>query len=286
MGLAINQAIIGMAADPSDVKASCLTSNCTFGSYPTMGVCSRVDDVTPDIVRKCPRGNLDGWSPGCIYTVKELKAHPPWLLSNLTTDLGGDSPANSLWIGASNIIRNDNPPEENDYTFPNPNTLIEFYTIYISDTKVFSTDSDANFSDSVVALKGGLDLCVDQYNTTVVNGTTMTVKLNQLTDLKWVTTQKIVGTNSFDVVSCNTGSAEYWMDENTLATFNHYLGLETFRGSSSYALNVINSGDGSETVESDAAQTFAGLLVNQARDVGQDGLQRMLDNLATSMTNS
>ena len=279
MELAINQAIIQMLADPSDVKASCLTSNCTFGSYSTMGICSRVDDVTPDVVRECSRGNFDGEFPGCSYTVRELQAHPPWRLSNLTTGGSRGAAENTLWIGASDIVKD-------DYTFPNPNTLIEFYAIYVSNATVFLPGSDANFSDSVVALKGGLDLCVDQYNTTVINGTTMTVKQSQSTDLKWDTIVKTVGTNSFPAISCKTGGAEYWMDEITLGAFNDFLGLEIFRGSSSDGANVENAGTGTETTESDAPQTFAGLLVNKTRAVGQDGLKKMLDNLAISMTNA
>ena len=282
MGSAIEQGIIKIPADPSDVKASCLTSNCTFGSYSTMGICSRVDDVTPDVVEYCsPGSEFSGESPACSYTVRELQVHPPWRLSDLTAGrrgAGGENiPPETLWVGASD-----------SYSFLNPNTLTEFYVIYVPDTTIFNTavsspDSAAKFPGSVVALKGGLDLCINQYNTTFINGTTKTVELNKLTDLKWSTIQKTVKNNNFTAVSCQTGGSEYWMDEKTLGVFNHFLGLEVFQGSSSYGLNLNIAGIGGE---SDASRTFARLLVNQSRAVGQDGLKEMLENMAIGMTNA
>ncbi|KAL8716979.1 MAG: hypothetical protein Q9225_005740 [Loekoesia sp. 1 TL-2023] len=288
MEWAIDQPFFNISADPSDVKASCQTSNCTFGFYSTMGICSRVDDATPDIVRSCSRGNLDGTSQGCNYTVGELRTHPPWRLGKLTTgNRGGpqeNTPPFSLWIGASDTAKH-TQLKEDSYIFPNLNTLTEFYAIYVSDTTVFS-NSDANFSDSIVALKGGLDLCVHQYDTHMINGTTTTRKLNQLTDLNWNITNKSVGNNNIKAISCETGGDEYWLDENTLEAFNHFLGLEIFRGSSSKGTNIIIEGSGTEAREGDAPQIFADLLVNKARAVGQDGLKEMLNNLTTSMTNA
>ena len=180
MQAAINQGIFQIPVDPSDIRAECRTNNCTFEQYSTLGICSRVDDVTTDVRRNCPSGN-DGRSQGCNYTVKDLQAHPPWRPGDLTTG-GPRTPQYSLWIGSSDIVSS--MYDGYMYIFPNPNTLTEFYTLYISDTKVFSDDSDADFSDSVVALKGGLDLCIYQYNTTVINIATKTLEKARIPEFK------------------------------------------------------------------------------------------------------
>lgn len=276
MGTAIVSAIFGTPASPSDVIVDCQTGNCTFQAYSTMGICSRVDNVTPTIVRKCPRRN-DGTSRGCNYTVQELQDHPPWRLETLTT-LFKERPIHSLWIGASDI--------GNDYRYPNLNTLVEFYAIYVSDTDAFSSDFDGNFSDSVVALKGSLDLCVLSYHTRFVNGITQTVELGRKDALAWQTESKKVCANdtSFcDVVTSSTGGDEYWMSSTDKEAFNQYLGLEIFRGYSSAGLRLETS---DETGLIDTAPIIAGLLVNQPKSNGQDAMTKMLDNLAVGMTNS
>lgn len=290
MGLAIDQSLVDGTADPSDVKASCQTSNCTFEPYSTLRVCSRVDDVTPDLVRQCPKNDLDGFNAGCSYDVKELLAHPPYRVGNLSTESIHGSPIYTLWLGASDIVNDQS--DQRSYTYPNPNTLVEFYAIYVLNTSVFpespsfDRSSTANFSDMVVALKGGLDLCVAQYNTTVINGTTKTVELNQSSDLKWATVEKTVGTTSFSVVSSTTSGAEHWMEMNTVNTFNNFLTFEIFRGASSQGIQVQNAGSGSETTEGDAPATIAPLLLNQDRAKGKDALKKLLDTLGTSMTNA
>ncbi|KAL9105116.1 MAG: hypothetical protein Q9163_000034 [Psora crenata] len=268
MGTAIDLAIIGTPADPSDVKADCHTGNCTFGLYSTMGICSRVDDVTPNVVKSVR-----------VETTAVLRvAHPPWRENNLTTGGVAGNPPYTLWIGASDMKR---PQFEQQYTFPNPNTLTEFYVVYVSDTKVFTPDSDADFSNTVVALKGGLDLCVYQYDTTVINGTTKTVEKARSIDSKW----EMVDKNSMlyhpEMATENIGWTTRLGEQ-----FTDYLGLEIFRGSNSDGTNVKNIGDGAATAASDAAQTFADLLVNKPRSEGQDGLRKMLDNLAIGMTNA
>ena len=292
VGAAIYTAIVGTTADPSDVRATCQTSTCTFESYSTLGVCSRVDDVTPDVVQKC-RPSRQNPSLGCAYIVKELQDHPPWRIGNLTTGGGGNGKGplmfpNTLWVGSSDIVPTPiggDTQSGYQYTFPDPNTLSEFYTVYVQNTTDYdTTGAGPDLVGSVVALKAGLDLCVYQYDTTFTNGVTKTVEKGRVTDLKWAQVNKVIANNQFSAVSATNGGQEYWMDSSTLNAFNQYLGLEIFRGSSSQGIKVDNSGIGAEY--SDAAETFAGLLVNKPRPDGRDALKKMLDNLGAGMTNA
>ena len=292
VGTAIYTAIVGTTADPSDVRATCQTSKCTFGSYSTLGVCSRVDEVTPDVVQTCRPSQKDP-TLGCAYIVKELQDHPPWRIGNLTTGDRGDgkrplmSP-NTLWVGSSDIVPTPiagNTQSGYHYTFPDPNTLSEFYTVYVQNTTDYDpTGARPDLLSSVVALKAGLDLCVYQYDTTFIDGVTKTVEKGRVTDLKWAQVDKVIANKKFSAVSARSGGQEYWMDSSTVGAFNRYLGLEIFRGSSHQGINVQISGLGAEY--SDAAETFAGLLVNKPRPDGRDALKKMLDNLGTGMTSA
>ena len=270
MELAIDQAFLGIPASPSNVTASCQTNNCTFESYLSMGVCSRVEDVTSTIVKNYSRHRHNSESSGCDYTVEELKANPPWRLGNLTTE----APIYTLWIGSS------------DNDFPESNTLTELYTIYFSNTTGFKDHNDVDRLNSVVALIGGWDLCVKRFATAVVNGTTVTSEESTLTNSKWNTVTKTIGTQSFNTTLCENDGVEYWMDVPARRAFHDFLGLEIFQGSSSSGINVVDLGSGSETSEIDAPLTIAGLLVNQPTGVGQDRLGNLLGNISTSMTNA
>lgn len=115
---------------------------------------------------------------------------------------------------------------------------------------------------------------------------TVTIQKAQLTDLetKWEIAGKEIDDKQFQVISSTVDGTEYWMDETSIQACNHYLGLEIFRGTSSYGINVVIAG--SETAASDTADTFGGLLVNKTKSEGIDGLKKMLDNLAASITNT
>ena len=287
VGAAIYTAIVGTTADPSDVRATCQTSNCTFGSYSTLGVCSRGDDVTPDVVQRCRPSRKDP-TLGCAYIVKELQDHPPWRIGNLTTGAGSHGSPYTLWVGSSDIV----PPDMGEdsqsgyqYTFPDPNTLSEFYIIYVQDTTDYDiTGAGPDLLSSVVALKAGLDLCVYQYDTTFINGVTKTIEKGRVTNLNWAQVTKVIANNQFSAVSVTSSGQEYWMDSSNVISFNYYLGLEIFQGSSYQGIKVLDHGLGAGY--SDAAETFAGLLVNKPRPDGRDALKKMLDNLGTGMTNA
>lgn len=275
MSSAIDLAITGTPADPSDVQAHCDKGDCTFGAYSTLGVCSRVDVVPHDsIVQTCPHDEYDE-PMGCNYIVQELQTHPPWRIGNLTTGIRGRPSAATapytLWIGSSDPY---------NYMFPSPETLTEFYIVYVADTRGYMQgDSTPDFFSSIAALKVGLDLCVYQYNTSVINGGTKTVQMSRTTDLKWAK-------NSVNASSATMDGKDYTMGERTIRQFINYLGLEIFYGSSSVGIKDLVTGGGLGAPATDTPNVFAGLLVNRSVSEGQDGVRKKMDNLAVGMTNA
>lgn len=89
-----------------------------------------------------------------------------------------DSQQSNLWVGSSQI-GTPNP----GYQFPNPRTMVEFYMIYLPDPSVRSLDSKQQFTRSLVALRGTLDMCVETYNTSMEFGVTSTDETGTIPDL-------------------------------------------------------------------------------------------------------
>ena len=273
MALAIQSAIIGTLASPSDVTAHCQTGNCTFPAYSSMGICSKVKDVTPTNRTICRLENdgIGGTLTNCGYTVQELQKHPNKILYPVSN---GKKLRYTLWIGVSND------------EYPNPNTLVEFYAIYLSNTSTPSSDIQDGTSDTVVALKGSLNLCVLSYQTQMRNGITETVEISRKDNLNWQTKSKNVcngGSSSCPVIASSDRGTEYWMESVNGKAFNDYLGLEIFHGYATVGLNLVSS---DETGLSGTAASIAGMVVNKTVSEGQDELAKWLNNLAQAMTNS
>ncbi len=261
MEAAINSAIIQIPADPSEVAGNCSSGNCTFPIYETVGVCSKLNDITPMIVNNCHHENTST-TLRCFYSVTELRVNPPWRRDNFSTD----APPMTLWVGASDST------DDLDHI-----SLVQFYTIYLPDRKTY--DSRANITEELVALKGELDLCVISYQTTVANGITKTVEVDRATDLTWQTDFKYIDNNDVSVMSTVSGGKEYWMSQDSMDAFRSYLSLDVFHGYSE--IDGLVMGDLGTT---DAAATLTALLVD--KEGGQDDVSKMLDNLAISMTNA
>lgn len=229
-----------------------------------MGVCPTVDDMTPTLIKNCPYGRQDTRS-GCSYTVPDLESHQTFQQDNFTEfDL--------LYVGSSQVFAG-------GYQFLNPNTLVEFYIIYLSDPSVLDLDSKANYTAALVALRATLDLCIITYNTTVINGTTNNMQTSIASNLNWQTVPKVINNIQYQVIT-TTGpnNEEFYITQEQRFAFNDYLSSITFTG------NVPISDDTDvPTGSTDGAEAMYTSVANGA---GIQGLQKQLTNLASSMTNA
>ena len=266
MQAAINNAVVQTPASLSDVAGICSTGNCTFPTYSTLGVCSQVEDVSSTIVRNCHH-EPTGPSTKCFYSVNDLVKSPPWRKDNLTIEV----PGNTLWVGASDVMAGD--------SYPDPNSLGEFYVIYLPNTtNLDQFDVEKDHTRELVALKGSLNLCILSYQTNVTNGITSTVEKNRLTDLTWQDVQKPPNNHTeTPAISMTLRGIEYWMTQSTGYAFKQYFAYEVFHGQGAL-------GTGGDDGSTDMAATLSTILINQKN--GQDALSKMLDNLAVSMTNA
>lgn len=215
----------------------------------------------------CPN-NTRKKERGCLYSVPEIEEHPTWLQSHM------QSANQSIWLGASN--------PSGDYTFPGLNTLLQFYVIYLPDLQTLN-NSAQNYTTSLRALKGTLDLGLSTLNTSMLFGATTTTEITLITDLKWRTSQTTINGTKHDIISTTPrdGSDEFWMGLSSRTYFNQLLSEAIFLGHGDFNQSLLPDDIAYST---DAARLVGESLYHN--NAGRDGLQTLLDKLAISMTNA
>lgn len=269
MELEITHGLQATDASPSDVNGICQTGNCTYNAYTSLGVCSSVEDVTPRLVKSCPPQE-DGTRSGCNYTVLDLRDHPTLQGADFSFSGIGDA----LWVGSS-LVSHDG------YRYPKNHTLIEFYVVYTSDPSLLGSDPKANYTAGLVALKGTLDLCLYSYYSTVTSGVTKTTQLDVSTNLKWQSGRMNITRKETPILkTIDADGKSYYITDDAILAFNNYLSSVIFQGS------VEASSSSDESISQKAKSDSMQAIYNGITDGGGiQGLSRLLENLATSMTN-
>ncbi|KAL8704139.1 MAG: hypothetical protein Q9201_002689 [Fulgogasparrea decipioides] len=294
MKLAVLTGLFRDSVNESEVQGQSITGNSTFEIYTSMGVCAVVEDVTSTIVTDCGegRGGSTISDDKCTATVKGLQKHPPFETFSSHMPKNKDD---TLWIGASQgNVRSGYTYQDSD------NTLVEFYVIYLPDISVVTMGDTGTIvpytMQSLQALKGTLKLCAYTYNSTMEFGVTKTVVVKKDTELKWTNGRKdFNGTSKNGIVATAAESSEnLWMDLESMAGLSTYLATQTFNGSARM-LPPPDNKPGSNVVYSNpsniystvASKSIASHLYNADNKVtdGSGSLSRLLDNMATSMTN-
>ena len=271
MRSAISTGLLVSDAKLSDVGGSSATGNCTFGIYWSMGVCSSVEDVTPTLIADC-QGGADKSQFGCTYTVPELQDRlPPGTPTRSVHD--------TLWVGAG-FVTHDNT------SFTGINSLSEFYVIYLSDLDALDPNLSINYTSKMVALRGKLELCLYQYNSSMQFGSTSTIQADVIASPAWQNDSLIIDNKTIETISAkDPDNADLFnIPKTNITAFNYYLSYMTF----------IGMGRANRSPEPSATSDVANAIQNRlygrpvARQVvnGPQKLSDLLSNLALSMTNS
>ena len=283
MKSAIGSGFSRRVASPSDLPATCSSGNCTFPDVSSLAVCSSVEDVSDTLVSELPTSGAalkDCSEAGCSYTVQALKEHPPWRRDNFS--LEGEAPG-GMWMGASELTNN-------SLGYSEPNTLIEFYMLYVNNSNVFSTSHPTNYTAGMAALKGTLSLCVKTYHTNTTHGQTNATLTDTQDRLSWKRNpSKVVnGTETVTAIeTTDTGGTQYWIDQQTQLAFINYLSSVTFSGSHQGQSGTSGGSMAANTVgsTSDAATVMAEALFTD-EPKGIEGVRRRLANIETVMSNA
>ncbi|CAO1602441.1 hypothetical protein XANCAGTX0491_006050 [Xanthoria calcicola] len=268
MSVAIIDGLLRPGISPSDVTGSCVTGNCTWQDYQSMGVCSTITDVSSTITAKCRKRTTQFYPAGCNYSVPAINRNP----TARKTVLQASKLGQTLWVGAS---------DTQDYTSLGLNTLIQFYMIYVPDFIIWdSLDPTEDHKDELVALQATLSLCLNKYHTDMTFGVTDTNLISKETDLDWQTSSETFEPVSFDTVTVTHDAETFWMSGLNQGSFYKYLSLQTFTGSAS--MRSEEPDGGGNFTENDVVRVIAASLYDDR--AGMPRLTKLLDNLAVSMS--
>ncbi|KAG8533521.1 uncharacterized protein KY384_002307 [Bacidia gigantensis] len=264
--------ILGPDASHSDVKPVCLGANCTIPSYTTLGICSSTEDFKSHIIVQ--KG--DGSNGETNYTIDELVAHPPLR--------GRPFDTSRVHVGMSAYPDSRSKAQQiwsRPYTNPDPKVLSEFYVMYPYKSY---TEAPKDLLASVGASKVTLEYCLYTLQTEVRNGQTNTTVIDVIIeDLDWQWRGSSSNRSAFTTHTIGSNTTEYSASEAMKDALNTYMASEILYGSW-----LMTSGF--DAAESDVALAIGkSLYHNNSGELtfdGWEGIDRLTDNLAISITNA
>ena len=290
------QGLLEPKADLNDIQASCSTSNCTFPSYSTIGVCHSIVDYTSHVLKDCYNmERLDG-SKGpldCTYNINDLSIE----MDNNSFPLERKNVSFSHSIYKDVMV--DTPSYGGDdagvaiqyYFDPDGGNIVTFFVIYQDQSAIHTIDS----RDTVRALKGPFRFCVYTVNTVVLNGKTSTQFEQVYKDVHWQKFSQSTAKKKIPRPIYYTAALEeegypkqtFTVDHLSKWSLNQYLSKLVFKGN--WAGNNIFYRTEDSTSDTARAMGRAmyhpqvnGELVLQSLE----GLERMLNNTTTRLTNA
>ena len=156
--------------------------------------------------------------------------------------------------------------------------------LFFPDLSVFSHDSQANVTASLVALKVSIFLCLKTYNTTVTNGRTLT-KVADTQTPKFSEELLTGGANpSTKITTTDERGTEIYMEAVTRNDFTEVLAIATFYGT--YTGNNPDHPTQVHDSTSDAARAFGDIFHNKPSPDHIAAIRPLLTNLETAMSNA
>ena len=267
-----------------DLPAACPSGNCTFETYSSLAVCTSFADVTEHLYPEDVNGQ-GGYGTQLHLNDDHYLTKNALFLQEIL-DVGSVAPA-------SEVLETEGRPA----VFLNFSQSIAFQDIKSPLADIFiitrngSTPlpADVGFGDyaySFAAFEVALSWCVATYNTTVTNGTSTTNMISNDMDFTYLS-----GPNNL----VNEAPQGQYL-QNSSVDGKHHAGLQWFF-KRLFAGRISQDGTDQTTTTSDVAQTiyepFSGInstlpkgnLSRTLRATERDGLQRIFENVAVSMTN-
>ncbi|KAF1809844.1 hypothetical protein P152DRAFT_441359 [Eremomyces bilateralis CBS 781.70] len=265
----------------SDIPAECPTSRCEWKSYTTLAICSSVEDISSELLGSSTP------PPGENYL--NLSLPVPELYSGRTDSAGRDH----LWMGSVGNLYN-----RSDGTFSGPvNMVAEVYYVYFppcaathntpGNLSMEAWKSSQAVKENWKAVKGTFNLCLQELNTTAINGSTTTTVVRREDRSPWQIDTSL--RNVFypvDNPQNLEGRLDYSMERSTMLALAENI-KQTVNGSA----NLIAGGDNYWESALDLAlgQDIFGpdplyCTLNSNTDIG--GLENRLRNISVSLTNT
>lgn len=297
---AIQSGLFSQNSAVPDIQPVCSSGNCTWPSYRSLSVCARSADVTSSL--KTRKVLVPSSEPG-----GRKYNQPQWYLSQQNYILdNGVTICNLSTVAKKNPIvsigHSQDPGEstsdESEYS-GDPISLNFTDSIAFKDStrpvaNVFmiyanSTESSADHPGTFSAIEFVLEWCVQNFTTTVANGVASTQRHDSFRTFSTPDPNKEY---AFITATPDDGDNRQY----TIKPQDYYLLQYYFRGLVHGTVNLTDSPVAHSAATNDATQALyqpfdiSGMKLNgtdqvPGRGVGLSGLQGILDNIATGMTN-
>ena len=285
MKAAIQNGLYAGTSVVNDMQPVCSSGNCTWPKYRSLAICAKYADVTSSLKTKTvPIPGSEGPGPEDNVNQHYLSQ------DNYLTDDG------TVLFNSSSVARSDPILDNNQgnaaisLDFSN-SIAFQSSSLPIADVFMIYSTSRTSSDNAFAAMEFVLEWCVQEFTTSVTNGSSSTQRQSSSNDFS---KPDPANTGVPLTTSPNDGdNSVYTVDPGTHYILQNYLrGL--FKGYTS--LPPSNNGAAQLYVSSDATQALfqpfdiSGERINGVNPVaGQGGgpsdLQKILDNVATSMTN-
>jgi hypothetical protein len=266
-------------SDPSEMKFTCPSGNCTWEEFVTLGVCSQCFNVTDSFDQACGTTDIKYVSPGSDGNTNSTASVP---YCNYTLP-------NGLQLGLSHdemvmqILNSGN--WHKSVHFDNNNTLgvlssiQSFWTSspsqwdYLNSSMIFAT-----VPYEIMAVECGLSLCVQKYNTSVLRGSLTEKLIDTYTDIvidpedpdsvifhppsSWTNVNENVSSNVFMCSGAASGFREFFDEK--------FTGQRNSTYSFSFSTN------------SDFTTLMTGLQLDNFTDLFSSIAKSMTDNMRSS----
>jgi hypothetical protein len=277
MKAAVQNGLLTLDSTLNDTQPFCASGNCTFPLYRSLAVCTRWEDVTSHLKSSTYEDKRSGITIG------------RWSLNNNSyIETGTDGPC---VLNMSSVAKPkpviDDSGIVNALDFgetiafaDNPYSIADVFVLYLNSSDL------SNKTQEYHALEFVLEWCVQEYKTSVVNGTVYTTKEdsnhNFTGGFGYITGPLFNTTSQFGFL---TSTPNYDVDNGTHFILSNYL-RKVLNGS-------VYKIDADFFKTSDAAESFFQRIntdgdneVVQEEDRGLTAMIEVMQNIATSMTNT
>ena len=267
-----------------DLPAACPSGNCTFEPYSSLAVCTSFADVTEHLYSKDANGQ-GGYGTQLHLTDDHYLTKNALFLQEFL-DVSSVAPVSEITEteGRRAIFLN----FSQSITFKDiESPLADIFIITRNGSNPLPPEEGSgDFEYTYAAFEVALSWCVATYNTEVANGTSQT---SMISDDK-----KFTYLNESNTLVNKAPKSQHLQDSSIDG--KHHAGLQWFF-KRLFAGRISQDGSDQTTTTSDVAQTIyepfsalnstlpKGNLSRTLRATERDGLQRIFDNVAVSMTN-
>jgi hypothetical protein len=273
----------------SDIAALCATNDCRWPSYLTLAICSKVEDVSSQLVFTEAAPSTDEF----IFVPEDVNMTLP------IPELYNSEHGNPTFAGPTDFWMATLPAWRKGHNSPQPNLVAEVFITYFSACRATNnktgtpTDDELNAARRNTtnwrAFKGSFELCIQSLTTSIENGATNTSMLERIDKQPWTS----YGQDNVTVLytepgDSNTGSDRppYSVDDLSLQSLGDIMRL-TLNGSATLRAKSDKRWESSEQIIL-AQDVYSGdpQICIPRSDNDIQGFENRMQNIAVSLTNT